>query len=99
VAGGGLLAMATYNGDWHHGSTLSRILERFELELSRDLIMSTTATVAETRDDGHTRVCDFGPDSPCTLEAVSACGESSVKELSENVRTVSPLVVLHRHTG
>jgi hypothetical protein len=91
IAGGGLLAMATYTGDWHHESNLNRIMERFGMEFSRDLIMPATATVSATRDDGRRQVYDFGPDSPFTVEAAPACGSSSVAALGENVRTVLTL--------
>lgn len=95
--GGGLMALSTYTGDWHHESNLNRVLEGFGLEFNRDLIMPATADVNAERDDGRRQVYDFRPDSAYTVCAVPAGddsdqgGDPSVKAVSAGVRTVLTL--------
>jgi hypothetical protein len=95
--GGGLMAMATYTGDWHHESNLNEVVGEFGLEFNRDLIMPATAVANESRDDGRYQVSEYGPGSAFDVEAVpvvdahSQAPTKTVPMLVDGVRSVLTL--------
>lgn len=87
--GGGLLALSTYAGDWHHQANLNDVLNPFGLSFNRDLVMPETAVARAGRDDGRTQVYQHSPDSVFVVPARPA--DRSFADLVQGVRQLLTL--------
>ncbi|MCE7985233.1 MAG: hypothetical protein DYG89_29015 [Caldilinea sp. CFX5] len=64
--GGGLLALGTYTGDWHHEANLNRLLEGYGIAFNRDVVMPPGAQAEDCFRQGRERKSD----SSCAVQAL-----------------------------
>jgi hypothetical protein len=83
--GGGLLALGTYTGDWHHEANLNEILEPF------GILLENTSVVADGQSDrGHLFQADPGA-SHAFAALPTATGDSSSAALLAGIDRVTML--------
>jgi len=79
-AGGGLLVLSAYTGDWHHEANLNRLLEEYGIVFNRDVVMPANAKPG----DGFSQGADCLPTSPSAVEVLPV--EDEIGQPAANVR-------------
>lgn len=84
-AGGGLLVLGVYTGDWHHEANLNHLLEGYGMAFNRDVVMP-----AGTRpEDGWAQGGERSPKSRCAIDATPATSPANLLAGAPNIRTLS----------
>lgn len=92
-AGGGLLVLGAYTGDWHHEANFNRLLQDYGIAFNRDVILPGGATSA----DGFIQGGERSPASTCavrataSIDAASPADKTSFAALSQGASSIVTL--------
>lgn len=81
-AGGGLLVLGAYTGDWHHEANLNRLLEEYGIAFNRDVVLPAGARP----DDGFLQGAARLPTSPHAVAATPP--DEAISQSAARVRAV-----------